>query len=164
MITGVAAGSVETGYTIFVTLRNGVVRVIRDGELEERHITLPAVAVGVAVAGEDFYAAVSSGTLELYTANTGERSGAVMLPSTPVALTTVPHASAALVAVALRDCAVLLFCGKTPISRHETQHVVLGMFGGAPSFQSAVENESTAMRKMSALFLFHTEHCLVLLL
>ena len=88
------------------------------------------MAVGVAVAGGSFYAATSSGTLELYSATTGNRNGSVILPSSPVALTTVPHVSGALIAVALRDCGVLLFGGKTPVSRHETPHVVLGMHGG----------------------------------
>jgi hypothetical protein len=123
-------GSMESGYTVFVTLRNGVVRVIRNGELQERQIRLSAVAVGVAVADEKFYVANSAGSLDLYSVDTATRKGSVCLPSSPVALTTVPHASATLIAVALRDCAVLLFSGQTPISRHETPKVVLGMFGG----------------------------------
>lgn len=135
-----AAGSVESGYTIFVALRNGAVAVIKDGELQDRHITLAAVAVGTSVSGENFYAAVSSGTLDLYTADTCARNGSVLLPSTPVAMTTIPHAPADLVAVALRDCAVLLFSGKTPISRHETPQVVLGMFGGASFFWNDSKN------------------------
>ena len=96
----------------------------------EQRITLQSVAVGVAVAAGCFYASISSGSLDVYTVSTGERNGSVLLPCTPVALTTVPHVSGDLVAVAMRDCGVLLFSGKTPISRHETPHIVLGMFGG----------------------------------
>ena len=111
-------------------LRTAVLRVIRDGHLEEKSIRLPAVAVGMAVAGECIYTALSSGTMDVFTVGSGSRDGTVLLPSTPVALATVPHSSGTLIAVALRDCAVLLFSGKTPISRHETAHAVLGMYGG----------------------------------
>lgn len=119
---------------LFVTLRSAFACVIRDGGQQPRRIALAGTAVGTAVAAGTFYVAVPTGdggVLELFDTATATRRTTVTLPSAPVAATALPHAAMALVAVALRDCAVIVYSGATPVSRHTTTDVVLGMHGGA---------------------------------
>lgn len=128
------AGAFETTYTIFVTFRSAFVSIIRDGQPLAQRIALAGPAVGTAVAGSTFFAAVATGpagVLELFNTATAARRTTVMLPSAPVATAALPHAATPLVAVALRDCSVLVYNGADPVSRHTTAQVVLGMYGGA---------------------------------
>eukprot|EP00892_Ulva_mutabilis_P006281 jgi/Ulvmu1/4024/UM189_0008.1 len=126
-------GALETTYTIFVTLRSPFVSIIRDGEPLPRRIALAGTAVATVVIGASFYAATGTGdggVLEVFDAATAARHTTVALPVAPVAAAALPHSSAQLVAVAMRDCAVVVYNGATAVSRHTTADVVLGMFGG----------------------------------
>lgn len=128
------AGTLESTYALFVTLRSPFTCVIRDGAQQPRRIALAGTAVATAVAAATFYAAVPTGeggVLELFDTASAARRTTVTLPAAPVTAAALPHAAMVLVAVALRDCAVVVYNGATPVSRHMTSDVVLGMHGGA---------------------------------
>ena len=111
-------------------MRTARLRVIRDGALMARCITLPAIAAGITIAGPTLYAAVADVSLQLFDVATLARRTGVVLAAAPVAIATVPHAATPLVAVALRDSSVVVFNGASAVGRHSLNACVLGLFGG----------------------------------
>lgn len=130
---------------MFVTLRTPCVCLIREGQPQKR-FTLAGTAVATALAASTFYVAVPTagggGVLELFDTVTTLRRTTATLPASPVAATALRHTAAPLVAVALRDCAVVVYSGATAVSRHTTADVVLGMYGGACSAAFALVGAS----------------------
>lgn len=125
-----SAGTLQGGYTLFVAQRAPFIRVIRDGHVHSRRISLDADAVAITTCGHTLYVALASSLLALYDVASLSRRSGVALPSPPLALATLSHPNASLAAVALRSCTVLLYNGSIPISRHETCARVLGLYGG----------------------------------
>jgi hypothetical protein len=115
-----------------VAQRVPFIRVIRDGHIHSRRISLDADAVAIATCGHTLYVALTSSLLVLYDVASLSRRSGVALPSPPLALASLSHPSAQLAAVALRNCTVLLYNGSMPISRHETCARVHGLYGGVP--------------------------------
>lgn len=118
-------------HTIFVATRSGCIQVLRDGVLLPRRLGLESHAVAMAVAGPQLAVPCMASTLVMFNVVTLVRTASLALPSQPQAMAVIQHSSAALVAVALRDCSVMLFSGTTCVSRHTLSSRVAGLYAGA---------------------------------
>jgi hypothetical protein len=126
-----SAGTIQSGYTLVIALREPFLRFLQDGQLLPRRLSLAADAVGLAIAGSTIYVALSDSSLTLYDISTMSRRSGIPLPAPPLALACLPHPQGSLVAVAMRNCSVVVYHGASAISRHEMDARVLGLHGGA---------------------------------
>jgi hypothetical protein len=115
---------------LVVALREPCLRFLRDGNLLPRRVSLAADAVALAMAKSTVYVALTDLSLSLYDIPTLSRQSGIPLPAAPLAMTSLPHPQGPLVAVALRNCSVVVYHGTVAISRHETDARVLGLHGG----------------------------------